>query len=259
MTVYTARVLREITKNSGPKSIEVGVFRRDGDSEEQIGSYSRDVDRLDSTFCYFRKSDKDLALYSPSRELTRLMSLPDCRDIGGEDYVSDERREMYDEFEYWPREYYVPCYIEGEIVEENRPVERCRFNEPGPESLVAHTHELSVVDSETKRRKIVKRTWNPVTPLLFYPFGFIAGHFEGCPWTIQYLDLTEAEKGILRRDDRFGYVAFIRELSLRQAIRMGYFGSDKYGDHIEIALLREFELQTGKERRYNRHGQRIDN
>jgi hypothetical protein len=37
-------------------------------------------------------------------------------------------------------------------------------------------------------------------------------------WKIQYLDLSQAEYGIIRRDDRFGYVELLEQMALAEAI-----------------------------------------
>jgi hypothetical protein len=51
------------------------------------------------TFCAFSKAGTDYALYSPHYTGTRLMELPSCRDLGGEDPSPDG---------FCPVEYFVP-------------------------------------------------------------------------------------------------------------------------------------------------------
>jgi hypothetical protein len=55
-------------------------------------------------------------------------------------------------------------------------------------------------------------------------YGFIAGCIWGddSSWKIQYLDLSQADKGIIKRDDRFGYIELPSELNLDNAIDLDY-------------------------------------
>lgn len=90
MHTYTAKVLNEIENppRNGVRvasSVKVGVFRVKDGNEEQVGEYVRNYPGLMDTFCYFRKGDKEFALYSPDYTATRIMELPTCKDIGGEE------------------------------------------------------------------------------------------------------------------------------------------------------------------------------
>jgi len=53
-------------------------------------------------------------------------------------------------------------------------------------------------------------------------FGFIAGCYWGddSSWKIQYLDLSDLEKGVVRRSDKFGYIHLPEGVSLSQAISL---------------------------------------
>ena len=62
------------------KHLRIGVFKND----EQIGEYQRNYGTFYNTFYPFKCNGVDLALYSSDYTATRLMSLPDCKDIGGE-------------------------------------------------------------------------------------------------------------------------------------------------------------------------------
>jgi len=88
---YSARVLGKIPNPPGPRgeptwnSIEVGVFRTIDEQETQVGRYVRSYTTLFKTFLHFRRAGQDFALYSPSYTGTRLLRLPECVDIGGEE------------------------------------------------------------------------------------------------------------------------------------------------------------------------------
>lgn len=80
--IFSARVLDKIENRPGSwNSLRVGVF----DHNEQVGEYVRNYPSLYNTFCPFKQGDKWYALYSRDYTGTRVMSLPDCKDLGGEE------------------------------------------------------------------------------------------------------------------------------------------------------------------------------
>ena len=83
---YFARVLADIQYTPGTwHGVRVGVFRRENGTDVQVGEYERNYPSLLDTFAPFHLDGRDLALYSPDYTCTRLLELPSCRDIGGED------------------------------------------------------------------------------------------------------------------------------------------------------------------------------
>lgn len=100
MRTYLAKEIEEIS--NGPNvgsSIRVGVFIVEDGLERQIGTYVRNYSILFDTFFPFEKNGKELALYSPDYTVTRLMELPACVDIGGEEPASNG---------FCPTGFYVP-------------------------------------------------------------------------------------------------------------------------------------------------------
>lgn len=71
---------------------------------QQIGFYQRNYPSLFKTFCPFEQDGKEYALYSKDYTGTRVMSLPDCVDVCGE-----ER----DAYGFCPTEFYVPEESKG--------------------------------------------------------------------------------------------------------------------------------------------------
>ena len=70
--------------------------------EQHVGSYVRTYGAYGaSTFCPFEQDGRWYALYSSDYTTTRLMPLPDCRDLGGE---------LPSPGGFCPVEYYVPRY-----------------------------------------------------------------------------------------------------------------------------------------------------
>ena len=197
VTRYDARVLEKIPNPPGPRgeptwnSIRVGVFEISPEGERQIGEYIRDYTTLFRTFHHFRLGDEHYALYSRSHTATRVMQLPSCLDLGGEEPSGEG---------FCPVEYYVPC--RDETVEEQR---------------------------------------------LFRGCGFVAGCIWGddSTYKIQFLDLTRVSEGLIRRDDRFGYIVLPDGMTLAQAISTYTYDPGERKQVIAIATERRFEIETG--------------
>lgn len=186
---YTAKVLGTLDKGPGVmKSLHVGVFEASEDAERQVGEYTRNYHQLFRTFFHFRKNGEDYALYSPHYTATRIMKLPSCADIGGEEPHA---------FGFCPTDFYVPWQPRED--------------------------EFSTAE-----------------------FGFVAG----CHWgedsalKIEYLDLSAADSGVLKRDDRFGYLELPERCTLEQAVSLWRYSPDE--PYISIAAQRHFNLTTGK-------------
>lgn len=78
-------------------------------------------------------------------------------------------------------------------------------------------------------------------------FGFVWGCTWGddSSWKVQYLDLSEVQDGILRRDDRFGYV----ELATNPKLEPHEFIHCSVRDGkwtVRFSVLSEFDLRSGK-------------
>lgn len=209
---FFAKVTQQIQDPGVFEKTVVGVFL----GETQVGEYRRNYGFLD-TFAWFTKGGKDYALYSKDYTATRIMELPSCRDLGGEESHHHG---------FCPVTFYVPSFIELEFTEESKVKgHRFRIYEPSAE--------------EMEDTKLAKRLGG----LQHEAFGFVAGCVWGDDnsWKIQYLDLSKADQGILVRDDRFGYIELPDNLKLRQAIRMGD------GDSlIRIAHEQYFDRETGR-------------
>lgn len=180
-SLYIAKPMRDISYGKGYGHGElIAVFRHSEEKTEQIGSYERNYSALFKTFCPFRLKGQDLALYSRDYTATRIMSLPDCQDLGGEDPSGGG---------FCPVEYH----------------------------LIPGTYH-----------------------------GFVAGCIWGddSSWKIQYLNLSRAEEGILRREEKFGYIRLPHDVSLCNAVRYTTW-EDK--ESVHFVLERQFDLKTGKE------------
>ncbi len=248
--MYYARALNKSETNldMGPFG-RMGVFRRENGNDELLGSYIRNYGTAFNTFFPFHLNGKDLALYSPDYTATRIMELPSCQDIGGEEPNA---------LGFCPVEYFVPTYLDQENVHRTNnksfPAERVsvkRINNPSDDNLREFSEEYTYVNGVTGQECKDVDLFRPLTPILYYPFGFIAGCIWGDEntWKVQYLDLSKAHEGILVREERFGYIELPEDLRLKDAIDMTDYLYDTGQDdsfHIRIKVVQSFDLKSGR-------------
>src|ERR1051326_750983 len=242
MLGYIAKVLETIQHSPNTwETLKVGVYRLEDDKEELVGEYHRNYSALFNTFFPCSYDGKDYALYSPDYTVSRVMELPSCRDIGGEEPSSDG---------FCPVDFYVPRYIDREYIDVEGERHRYRVNEPKAEYLGPRTQKFYRRDEKTGDQISVEKPDYAIAPLLYYPFGFIAGCIWGddSSWKIEFLDLSEIGSGVIKRDSRFGYIEMPDRMSLRQAINIGDFKYDLTDEinYITIALQKRFDLTSGK-------------
>lgn len=216
---YWAEVLEKIDHGKGYwEYLKIGVFTLKDGKPEKVGEYTRNYHSFMNTFCWFTVDGKDYALYSKSYTSTRVMSLPDCKDIGGEEPQSNG---------FCPTDFYVPSFIE--ICFKDK-------------SLAGKNYRLHDPDEETQKSGDCAEV---VRPLSHENFGFVAGCVWGddCSWKIEYLDLSEAANGIVKRDNRFGYIELPKGMRLHQAVDPEYCAETQ---RIVIATASHYDLKTGK-------------
>lgn len=249
--MYVAKEQNEIVygPNVG-KGVKVGIFRVENEKEEQIGEFDRNYPTLFNAFFPFHLNGADLALYSPDYTVTRIMSLPSCKDLGGEEP---------DSMGFCPVDYFVPSFIIQEQVSNsvgsggrvNTTKQTRRIYEPAEAELEDRSISYPGMDLVLGEETEITTSYKVVTPLTYSPFGFVAGCIWGddSSWKIQYLDLSQADSGIVKRDERFGYIALPRKTSLREAIDMYCFGYDdasEYSHYIRIAAVQTYDTRSGK-------------
>jgi hypothetical protein len=155
----------------------------------RIGGYERNYSSLYNTFVPFMTADgAAYALYSRDYTATRVMSLPDCVDLGGEES---------DSYGFCPVDYFVP-----------------------------YDPERGLDGS----------------------FGFIAGCVWGddSSWKVQFLDLSDIKDGMVKRDDRFGYLELPAELTLAEAVDVSSFDRSDRWIRIRNDRHAEIELRDGE-------------
>lgn len=91
------------TIDHGPgvwKTARVQICEHDGTDARRIGGYERNhAGWCESTFAPFAQDGRWYALYAPDYTVTRVMELPSCRDLGGEEVRTNG---------FCPVDYYVP-------------------------------------------------------------------------------------------------------------------------------------------------------
>lgn len=260
---FTAKEIEKISNGKGYwNSVLVGVF----DGEQKIGEYTRNYPFFVSgTFYAFELNDKWYALYSKDYTATRIMSLPDCKDIGGEEPAS---------FGFCPVEFYVP-ELTGEIYNPediepklaNHDSERWALkvqkdgyiryyfpdNADHPEPDEA---KKTAYLEERARSHKAHSEWRERNPFVtqFAKFGFVAGCVWGddSSWKLQFIDLSKADQGIIVRDDRFGYFELPSGVRLADAIEVL-----EYGFYLNDPL-EKFKVKIAVPTTYNLLGQKLE-
>jgi len=242
MLTYTAKVIETIHHSPNTwETLRVGVYRSEDDTQEQVGEYHRNYPNLYDTFFHCAYNGNDYALYSPDYTVTRIMELPTCKDIGGEEPHGGG---------FCPVDFYVPRYIDREYSNAEDERQRYRVNDPGAEYLEPRKQKFYRVDEKTGKQISVEKSDQAISPLLYYRFGFVAGCIWGddSSWKIEFLDLSEIGNGTIKRDARFGYLEMPEGMPLRQAVNMADYRYDLTDEikYITIALQKRFDLASGK-------------
>jgi hypothetical protein len=221
-----------------------------------LGEYRYGYSSPGRTFHPFFLRGKWYALYSRNYTATRLMSLPDCTDIGGEEPQS---------YGFCPTDFYVPNLYSLEFLhtpgcprDRKRPAGAdytvsctCRNpHKPGcPIGLPDPPRKGGGYDWDQCICKEEREAWDATRHVWHFPdriFGFVAGCIWGddSSWKIEFLDLSRADEGILKREARFGYIELPRNLKLNQAVHLEADEDDRYC--LRIDTCRDFDLFTGK-------------
>lgn len=194
----------DLAEQCGFGRYKVNIFM----NGDQIGSYIRNYSNVLNTFYPFMCKGKWYALYSEDYTCTSLMSLPECKKIGGEDP---------DSFGFCPVELWVPAFLKvtRNIVIKNRE-DICNDTYYFDNSSFVRKELKEGRSLNTRRMTTTLGEWD------YTPFGFVAGCIWGddSSWKIQYLDLSRADEGIIIRDDRLDYCELPDKMDLQDAIHL---------------------------------------
>lgn len=211
--------------------------------EEKIGEYERNYGSLFNTFAPFEQNGQYYALYSKDYTATRIMSLPDCKDIGSEEphahgfcpvdyYVPQLRIRKFEKDEIDPKPY-NPRHDPNKWATITNGIYNWSKSQEYKDACQKHDEEYKI--------------WNEKHPYIkkYADWGFIAGCYWGADfaWQIMFLDLSEASKGIIKKDTRFGDIWLPSGVELKNAIDTSGFNVDD--PCVEIALPIRYKL-TGE-------------
>lgn len=152
------------------------------------------------------------ALYATDYTASRIMRLPDGKDIWG------EKRDSYG---FCPVEFYVPAYQETMFGGDRTNKLKGTFTDD-PDSF----HEPGYREGYD---------WT-YTPVKYLDIGFSCGCVWGddTSWKVQFFDFSEIAKGKVTYDARFGYFELHQELSLAQSVKV--WGSFSDREDMRISL-----------------------
>jgi len=201
--MYKAKLIEVIDygKNAW-KGQKIGIFNN---NDVWLGSYNRNYPNFGvETFAPFELNGNWYALYSEHYTATRVMSLPDCKDIGGEDPESCG---------FCPVEYYIPRYYKNSDL-----YNVFWNNEPGNEDSVIH----------------------------YLPYAFIAGCVWGddTSWKVEMIDLRQADKGIVKRTQPFGYSSLGTNHTLKDSIYIHDWEDEELD--VELVAARHYYIKDGE-------------
>jgi hypothetical protein len=253
---FYAKVLQSIDNHPGWNHLLVGIFQRPeadisvagystpkiSESDIQVGKYIRNYSSINRTFHPFQLRGKWYALYSKDYTSTRLMTLPDCLDIGGE--------QRY-EWGFCPVDFWVPPLNDLLFHHfSGCPRDWERGNTPDYTKTctcqIPHSPECPFVTSKKAcngceaHKAYDKEHYEWVFADRVH--GFVAGCVWGddSSWKIEYLDLSRADEGLIKREARFGYVEMAAGQNLRETIDYDS------GDCIRVSVMQYFDIHTGR-------------
>lgn len=154
------------------------------------------------------------------------MSLPDCRDIGGEESSPHG---------FCPVEFFVPRYKKVSVIERTTGNERedwwfeTKAEGHNGFEIGSYGHDFSF------------------GPWLSLETGFVAGCHWGddVTWKLEVIDLSRAAEGIITRSPRFGHVQLVKGMTLAEAVTL-----DRYLPYWELraTIIRQerHDVATGE-------------
>lgn len=268
--MFITKLEEEIQTKPGAWShTKVGVYQIEKDpeddskilNEKRVGEYLRNY-RNKGPFYPFKKDGNWYALYSKDYMYTRVMSLPDCKDLGGEDKSNTPYNEHF-----CPREYYVPevCvqdFKKGEV--DPRPYNPRHDPDKWCDKNISagYTHYTWPDDSKSTAPESFKdeykqallksdleyREWYNRHPFVhkYLELGFVSGCFWGDDSSdkLEVFDLSQVEKGIIKRDQRFGYFVLPAGVKLKDALDFDSIDIDNNSiSDMSVTIARPFRIQ----------------
>ena len=219
---------------------------------KKIGEYVRNYSSFYSTFHPFEQDGKHYALYSKEYTATRVMTLPDCKDLCGE-----ER----DEFGFCPVRYAVPYFDyhwqgppdpadpeprspQNDTTKWIQVVDKM-YVRPGEKGYTLE-HTKEEYETAIAEYKKLNHEWDERHPWRETPFNSQFGFVCGCvwgddtSWKIQFLDLSRIQEGILVPIRDVGYLELLKASDdLACAIDVDYWTPEN--PYIRIASFKHYD------------------
>jgi hypothetical protein len=264
--VFTAEVVDEITGGWG--SVEVAIMQQDEKDgpKKNLGTFKRNYSTNFRNFAYCQKFGRYFALYSPHYTSTRVMEIfpgQGWKDIGGEDkdsngfcptefYIPELREYVSEEFHCGPTrkikdwsklmDYFPPG---SRFVDRGKSKGRQMLHYPDGSRIRAYTEDLKGKSWDHKWVYGPEREFESGFMLHPPKHAFVSGCYWGddSSWKIQYLDVSRIDEGIIKRDERFGYIVLPENLSLKNAIQIE--DMDENDGRINISIQLNWDLETG--------------
>lgn len=238
---YSVKKIKDIDNGKGYWGyVEVGIF----DGDNQIGSYIRNYPGHDNTFYPFQLNDKWYAIYSKDYMYSRVMELPSCKDIAWE----DDKNTKY-ENHFCPVEYYVPylCVMDfkkGEVdpypYNPRHDPDKWAVRIQGKNGYSMWYYPEDKKGDKSKRKEYKEacekcdkefKEWRDRHPHIFkyLDIAFVSG----CPWGLDHtwqvrcFDLSKIEEGVLKNDDRFGWIDLPSKVSLKDSLDFDLIDGDE--------------------------------
>jgi hypothetical protein len=209
---YSVRVTPRPERKGMVTTVDVHIL----DGQRVVASYHRNYDML-RTFEPFRQGDRDYALISPNYTATSVIDLQT-----GEIVASEEP----DALGFCPVGFYVPDWWD---VHPSR----------SPHVVPGHPEDEPFMRPGTLGWED-EHEWPSRGD-----FGFVWGCIWGddSSWKVQYLDLSEIRNGVIRREERFGYLklAAFPQLDAPEFIQVWE------RCHVRFVVEKDFDLRTGRE------------
>ena len=254
--VFTAETL-----DNGPgcwNGTRVAIMQQDSQDGEKkcLGTFDRNYSTNFNDFAVCQKNGRYFALYSPSYSSTRVMEIfPGIgfKDIGGEEKNGEG---------FCPTDLYIPVlreYVNEEFhcgptrkikdwsrfVERGKSKGRQMLHYPDGSRIRAYTEDLKGKSWDHHWVYGPEREFE--CGYIIHPpkHAFVAGCYWGddTSWKIQYLDVSRIDEGVIKRDERFGYIELPRNLSLRDTIHIEDL--DENDGRIQMSIELNWDIETG--------------
>ena len=266
---FTAETIGTVEYRPGCwNGVEVAIMQQDAKDgpKQNLGTFKRNYSTNFDNFAVCQKFGRYFALYSPDYTSTRIMEITPgvgWKDIGGEDRDSNG---------FCPTGFHIPLTYDMIFEYDAHPTNTNLkdWNKlldaypPGSRYVSLGGYETAqkiryedgkYVQAYTREDGHYNWVWGPKKlwdhGWIIYPpdFGFVSGCVWGddSSWKIQYLDLSRIEEGIVKRDERFGYIELPPSLSLKKAIETEdcQHVCGLGGRTIGISVQLKFDLDTG--------------